>query len=906
MLECLPQEEAEFYATEENVRQGVETSPIIQAELEERYGFLGGDYTEWVRYLLRPDLPANMWVFGTEDEVKASAGISAVPKKTAGELRKLVMSCAANYCFADVRERRNHGLGGGTALSRVVAWSENTEGSLLDESNAFTAVVTPAWMWGFMACPRVCAADVWSILPTSLKKRIDYWTPLAPMYQRLPMGCAHSVHILMCINLYTIGQALVRNFRPRADWTKPTVPVAPEAITKENEKVDAEPRFRPPDRRRLLASPRACFERARRFKSLNTWGVVVLHCFGGSRRDGDLEGWFEHWAMTMGLVLLVQTADLAFDSEWDLGNPHTIQLLLEMISLGLLDVLIGGPPCATLSRARFLVGGPRPLRFRGAEVWGRHDLTKREKDSVREANLLMLNFLGLCTAMAKVRGLFILEHPEDPGVAPFPSVFSTPQVAALLAMENVMLDLIDQCMYGGPAKKGTGLLHNVRTLCEGLLRCSGNHRHGPSTGLNAEGVWHSRRLQNYPSNMCNWLGWAALSQIRLAMDFGHRGMCLRVRPRRNLWGWDSSKDTDFSIAVLNEEFVDGKTAVTTTTKAAVYLHVDDGVFLADKNCTPSSQQLMETAAEALEAIGFLVPDRKPPQDTQKMLGFNLCQNPTRLEVPGEKVALITETLLWLALYPVVDTKLLRSVLGMWVWAATVRRELLSITSAVYKFIDTFWPARVPWWPSAREEVLHMAALTPFLVQKLFRPTPPILFATDAEGANEDDFGGFGVVGSAVQPNLLREVFEAGVRPGVTIAKMDGSLTHILNSDKEVKARIPITRVPREVLDEARQKWIPIAAGRWKHNDHITLGEGRGAMVLMQRLANAALAHGKRFASLGDNMPWCGMSSKGRSPAFRLNRLLRKRGALTIAADISLTHPWVDTLRMPADWLSRVH
>ena len=95
------------------------------------------------------------------------------------------MSCAGNYCLQDVRTRRNHGLGGSSALAKVTSWEPDMDGALLDESNAFTSVLTPMWFWAYMACPRVAAADVWTLLDTDLKAKIKPWTLLAPLYQRL-------------------------------------------------------------------------------------------------------------------------------------------------------------------------------------------------------------------------------------------------------------------------------------------------------------------------------------------------------------------------------------------------------------------------------------------------------------------------------------------------------------------------------------------------------------------------------------------------------------------------------------------------------------------------------------------------------------------------------------------------
>ena len=97
----------------------------------------------------------------------------------------------------------------------------------------------------------------------------------------------------------------------------------------------------------------------------------------------------------MGLLFLVESVDLAFNGEWDLGDMRTMSLLLSMISSGLIGFVLGGPPCAFWSRVRFLLGGPRPLRFRGAAQWGSPDLTSKERAQVKEANLLMINFLTL-------------------------------------------------------------------------------------------------------------------------------------------------------------------------------------------------------------------------------------------------------------------------------------------------------------------------------------------------------------------------------------------------------------------------------------------------------------------------------------------------------------------------------
>eukprot|EP00959_Pyramimonas_sp_CCMP1952_P001412 28974-Pyramimonas_sp.AAC.1 len=68
-----------------------------------------------------------------------------------------------------------------------------------------------------------------------------------------------------------------------------------------------------------------------------------------------------------------------------MADPETVALLGELAEEGLIDMVIGSPPCATWSRARFRDNGPRPLRFRHC-LLGRGDLSPDEAERVKEAN----------------------------------------------------------------------------------------------------------------------------------------------------------------------------------------------------------------------------------------------------------------------------------------------------------------------------------------------------------------------------------------------------------------------------------------------------------------------------------------------------------------------------------------
>ena len=82
------------------------------------------------------------------------------------------------------------------------------EVSAFDESNAFTYVLVPRWMWRWQAVPPLRAKLVWEILPEDFKERVTEDTWVYPLYMRLPMGLSHSVHLLMQVNMAAIGRAI--------------------------------------------------------------------------------------------------------------------------------------------------------------------------------------------------------------------------------------------------------------------------------------------------------------------------------------------------------------------------------------------------------------------------------------------------------------------------------------------------------------------------------------------------------------------------------------------------------------------------------------------------------------------------------------------------------------------------
>ena len=122
-------------------------------------------------------------------------------------------------------------------------------------------------------------------------------------------------------------------------------------------------------------------------------------------------------------------------------------------------------------------------------------------------------------------------------------------------------------------------------------------------------------------------------------------------------------------------------------------------------------------------------------------------------------------------------------------------------------------------------------------------------------------------------------------------------------DQRLDPTKPFSLLPDAVFGE-ESDWTPMAWGRWTYADHVTLGESRVIVLLAELLLGDVRAHRSKVLCLEDNLPTAGAMNKGRSCSAPLNYLCRKRAACSLAGNIKIWLPWVETKRMPADSLSR--
>ena len=102
----------------------------------------------------------------------------------------------------------------------------------------------------------------------------------------------------------------------------------------------------------------------------------------------------------------------------------------------------------------------------------------------------------------------------------------------------------------------------------------------------------------------------------------------------------------------------------------------------------------------------------------------------------------------------------------------------------------------------------------------------------------------------------------------------------------------------------RWYWQEKLSYAWKQEDHINELELQAFIVMVRRRVRKASRHHGRYLHIVDSAVIRGAVAKGRSTSRRLNRLLRKVAALTLAADVYPLTAWTISRWNFADLASR--
>lgn len=255
---------------------------------------------------------------------------------------------------------------------------------------------------------------------------------------------------------------------------------------------------------------------------LLTEAVVFVHLFAGHRRHQDLQWQIENQLFVANRCVFCISVDLCLQGE--IGNligKHPIAFWVDKIRRRRVIGVGGGPPCETWTAARWMPGGPKPLRDQ-ARPWGLPFLSRKQDRQVSIGTELLQTIVQLMWEAAIMDGCAWLEHPQVALWARLPSIWRLRALRWLTRLKCTTAVSFDQCTMGALGVKPTTLLlvrlplFRQLALQQGRMgRCDhGPGAHAALKGREGDGsLFKTARAKVYPPGMNKFLAEAICSYV---------------------------------------------------------------------------------------------------------------------------------------------------------------------------------------------------------------------------------------------------------------------------------------------------------------------------------------------------------------------------------------------------------
>eukprot|EP00435_Cladocopium_sp_Y103_P035492 s516_g9.t1 len=240
--------------------------------------------------------------------------------------------------------------------------------------------------------------------------------------------------------------------------------------------------------------------------------ICFIHFYSGYRRVGDLQHSLDnHWIQGIWQVFCI-SVDYCIQGEVsNLATGKSRAFWVKQIQSGAIAGVGGGPPCETFTAARFLEGGPPPLRSFD-ELWGLSTNGARHWRQTQLGSELMRFLLECLYWCARCGAAGFLEHPGFPVWARHfrpPSIWCSNAVRWLRRLACTSIVTFDQCVFHCAARKPTTLLLiRLPSLRDHIMSLGASGRcahaadaHPPLQGRNEDGTFRTAIAKVYPERM---------------------------------------------------------------------------------------------------------------------------------------------------------------------------------------------------------------------------------------------------------------------------------------------------------------------------------------------------------------------------------------------------------------------
>ena len=295
--------------------------------------------------------------------------------------------------------------------------------------------------------------------------------------------------------------------------------------------------------------------------------------------------------------------------------------------------------------------------------------------------------------------------------------------------------------------------------------------------------------------------------------------------------------------------------------------------------------------------------------SQEMLGMVLDGvTGTLYPSPSKFVSLLVETLFILTV-PVVSGHVLQHIVGSWAWFILLRRPMFSFLHDIYRFITVSNGRDFTLWPSARNELISLMALSPMLTASLWSSNYSKLLATDASLQKQAL-----VVTPMPQSGIIELLSLANNKPSTMMPNnAPSSLIDCVHTPTQsvtnvFQPSIPFITIPPQhdfiYSQVSRNAWSTIISAPFRYHHHINKLELQAVVSAIRWVLSSPTGLHTRIICFIDNPVTALIIKKGRARSRSLQSLMRKLSLYLIAADLQINPIWVPSAINPADRPSR--